>query len=820
LKKAFLQLEKYLEHLPEEDIPEIMLVCDFENIHLYRPSSGQKRKFNTKNLYKYIKCFISIAGYESERINDDFVDVNVRAAEKMAWLHDNLKKYGYDGHELEVYLVRLLICFFAEHTGMFPIRYLYKYLERSKPDGSDLSFLIEKLFSILNMPDEERNKCAFLTEELKAFMYIDSTLFKETLRLADFDSKMRKILLDCTSFDWSKISPAIFGAMFQGVMDKKERRELGAHYTSEENILKLINPLFMGELWNEFEKIKTSPKKLIEFHKKISKLKFLDPACGCGNFLIITYRELRRLELEIFKIQNSSHSKILDIKLSLKVGIEQFFGIEIEEFPSQIAQVGMWLTDHQMNMLVSEEFGYYYVRPPLAESATIVCGNALRLDWKNIIPNHELSYILGNPPFSGSKMLTQTGREDISHVFKDEFGNIVKGFGRLDYVAAWYFKAAQYIQGTNIHVAFVSTNSITQGEQVASFWKPLFHEFSIHIDFAWRTFKWTSVAKGKAAVYCVIVGFSLENSRKERIIYDDAIKITSKNINPYLVDAPNVFLESRQKPLCDIPELGIGNKPIDNGNFLFTDAEKEVFVGIEPLSQKWFKRYVGAYEFINGSYRWCLWLGNCPPDELRKMPEVLKRIEAVRQFRLSSKSEPTIKLAEKPVHFHIENMPTAKYLVIPRVTSEKRNYIPIGFLFPKIITSDSMLILPNATYFHFGILTSSVHMAWVRAVCGRLKSDYRYSKEIVYNNFPWPDISIKQKAEIETCAKCIIDVRKHFYNSTLADLYDPLTMPRELLKAHQTLDRVVLNAYKFSLKEPSESSIVAKLFERYQLLTS
>jgi type I restriction-modification system DNA methylase subunit len=820
LEHAYSQLKNYIQNLPIEDIPDIWLVYDFENMWLYRRSTNQKWKFKTKYLHKYIKRFANIAGYATEHVREDLIEVNVKAAEKMALLHDLLKSHGYETRDLEIYLVRLLFCLFAEHTGIFPEGNFYKYLDNSKPDGSDFSFRIERLFRFLNLSEEARISHTILSDELKSYKYINGNLFKDVSHPADFDTKMRKMLLDCASFDWSKISPAIFGAMFQGVMDKQKRRELGAHYTSEENILKLINPLFMDELWNEFEHVKTYPKALKQFHEKISKLKFLDPACGCGNFLIITYRELRRLELEVLKMLNTSYVQTLDIHLQLKVGVEQFYGIELEEFPCQIAQVGMWLMDHQMNMLVSEEFGHYYARPPLTKSATIICGNSLRMNWEKIVSKSELSYILGNPPFNGSKIQNDLQRGDISHVFKDKFGNDLKRAAILDYVSAWYYKSAQYVKNTNIRVAFVSTNSITQGEQVSVLFKPLMKRLGIHIDFAWRTFKWSNEAKGQAAVYCVVVGFSSISKKNSRIIYDGETTTVAKNINPYLVDAPDVFIETRQTPICDVPEIGIGNKPIDNGNYLFTEEEKILFLKKEPQAKNLFKRFMGADEFINGHYRWCLWVGKSPPEEIRKMPEIMKRIDAVRQFRLASKSAPTRKLADRPQHFHVENMPNTSYLAIPRVSSEKRNYIPIGFLSPDIISSDSMLILPNATHYHFGIITSIVHMAWVRAVCGRLKSDYRYSKDIVYNNFLWPETTDKRRLEIETAASKVLDARKLFPNSSLADLYDPSTMPEELLKAHQNLDRPVLKAYKFETKDLSETKIVAKLMEMYKSVST
>lgn len=687
------------------------------------------------------------------------------------------------------------------------------YIENSREDGSDLSSRLAQLFEILNCSDVIRAKRKLLTPTLLQFRYINGGLFAQSLPFADFNAKMRQTLLDCCAFDWNKISPAIFGAMFQGVMDKKQRRELGAHYTSEENILKLINPLFMDALWREFDRVKAVPARLDAFHHKIASLKFLDPACGCGNFLIITYRELRLLELEILKMKTNTGQRHLDISTMLKVSVEQFYGIEYEDFPCQIAQVGMWLMDHQMNLRVADMFGMYYARLPLTQSATIVHANALRMDWEDVVPAKELSYILGNPPFVGARIMSAEQKDDLLHVFED-----TKNAGNLDYVCCWYKKAVEIMQkNRRISTALVSTNSIAQGEQVAILWKPFFDK-GIHIHFAYRTFKWSNEAKGKAAVHCVIVGFGMQKQTDNFIVNNDT-RHKAENINGYLIDASNICIESRKKPLCAVPEIGIGNKPIDGGYYLFTEAEKNEFVKKEPLSEKYFRKWLGSEEFINGKVRYCLWLGDCPPSELKSMPECLKRVEAVKKYRLASKSAPTRKLADKPRRFHVENMPTSEYIVIPEVSSENRYYIPIGFLHPDILSSNLVKIIPNATLCHFGILTSSVHMAWMRAVAGRLEMRYRYSKDIVYNNFPWPEANDKQKATIEPLAQAVLDARALFPESSLADLYDPLTMPPELLKAHQKLDRAVMKLYGFKANM-AEAEVVAKLFERYQRLVA
>jgi hypothetical protein len=658
-----------------------------------------------------------------------------------------------------------------------------------------------------------------LSNEIHRFAHLTGLLSEENFSAADLDSKIHEIFTECSSLNLDTINPAFLGEMFQGVMDKFKRREFGAHYTSEDNILKVINPLFMDELREEFNSIKENRRKLEHFHKKISHIKFLDPACGCGNFLIITYRELRRLELEVLKIIHAynTQNKVSDSE-SVQVSVKQFFGIEIEKFPCQIAQIGMWLMEHQSNLEVSDFLGKSYARLPLKQSPTIVHGNALRLDWREIVSTEDLSYILGNPPFAGSKFLTQEQRDDIKYVF----GKDTKGSSTLDYVAPWYYKAAEYIAGTEISVSFVSTNSINQGEQAPVLWKSLIQKFGINIDFVWRAFKWGNDAKGKATVFCNIIGFSSTKKNKSPVIFTKNGGVPAKNINPYLVDAPNVFLEKRQHPINEVPEIGIGNKPIDNGNFLFTEDQKNEFVAKEPLSAKYFKKFMGSDEFINRYCRWCLWLGDCPPQELHKMPEAIKRVDAVRKFRLASKSEPTKKLANTPTRFHVENMPNKQYLAIPRVSSHKRKYIPIAFLSPDILSSDSMLIMPEATTYHFGIMTSIVHMSWIRVVCGRLGLDYRYSKDIVYNNFPWPLVNENQRKAIALAAERVIQVRKLLQAHTgfsLAHLYDPTTMTKSLLKVHESLDRTVLKAYNFSSKDVSEPKIVARLMEIYQDLT-
>jgi len=819
LDRAFAQAADYFEGLPERDLPRYIVVSDFARFRLYDLEADTEVEFRLADLHKKVKHFGFIAGYRTQEIKPQD-PVNIKAAEQMGRLHDLLKASGYTGHALELLLVRLLFCLFADDTGIFqPAQAFRAWLdERTAADGADLGPQLAQLFQVLNQAEEARPKT--LDEQLRAFPYVNGKLFEEPLPLASFDAKMRDSLLDCCALDWGAISPAIFGALFQSIMDGEARRNLGAHYTSEENILKLIKPLFLDALWDEFEKAKNNKNRLFEFHKKLHALTFFDPACGCGNFLVITYRELRRLELEILRVVHAGPgSRFLDIHQELQIDVDQFFGIEIEEFPAQIAQVALWLVDHQMNVRVSEEFGLYFARIPLKTTPHIVNGNALRLDWAEVLPPERCSYVLGNPPFVGAKFLNDAQRADVAQVFAG-----IEGGGLLDLVAAWYVKAARYVHDTNLQCAFVSTNSICQGEQVGVLWGWLLAR-GMHIHFAHRTFQWANEARGMAAVHCVIIGFGTTESGNKIIYEYDDIRggphaVNASNINPYLVDAPDVVLARRSNPICNVPESGIGNKPIDGGHYLFTPEEKAAFLKREPAAEKYFRRWLGADEFINGYERWCLWLGDCPPAELRRMPEVMKRVEAVRQLRLASKSAPTRKLAETPTRFHVENMPQSKYLLIPEVSSERRAFVPIGYVEPATLSSNLVKIVASTSLYHFGILTSTMHNAWVRYTCGRLKSDFRYSKDIVYNNYPWPEApSEAQQKKIEAAAQGVLDARAEFPDAALADLYDPLTMPPALVKAHHQLDAAVDAAYgKRNFKNDAER--VAFLFDLYRKYTS
>jgi hypothetical protein len=645
-------------------------------------------------------------------------------------------------------------------------------------------------------------------------------LFEEVLPSASFDTKMRLALLDCCYIDWSKISPAIFGSMFQSVMNPKERRNLGAHYTSETNILKLIKPLFLDELWTDFESIKGNKNKLPEFHKKISELKFLDPACGCGNFLVITYRELRLLELEVLRASYKSGQGVLDIREIMWLDVDMMCGIEYEEFPARIAEVAMWLMDHQMNMMISNEFGQYFARLPLKKSAKIVHGDALETDWEEVVPKDKLSFIIGNPPFIGSKIMSQFQRNQIVK----EFNNIT-GCGVLDYVTGWYLKAAKYIQGTKIKVAFVSTNSIVQGEQTSILWGQMLNKYGIKIHFAHRTFRWSNEAKGNAAVYCVIIGFANIDSNDKRIFeYEDikgeAHEIKAKNINPYLVDAKDVFIEKRSKPISNVAEMTYGSMANDGGYLLLSDNEKNELVEKDPNLLNVLRPFLGSQEFINGIKRWCIWLKNIPPNEYSKSKEVLNRIQAVKEYRLKSTRLATNKLADYPMLFGEIRQPESNYLLIPGVSSENRKYIPIGYLNKDIIASDLARTIPSASLYLFGQITSSMHMTWVKYVCGRLKSDFRYSNSLVYNNYPFPENPTeKQIKTIEEKAQNVLEVRALFPTSSLADLYSPLTMPPALVKAHNELDKAVDAAYSKQTFS-SEAKRMEFLFELYEKYTA
>ena len=831
LTVANTQAMDYLHNIPDHELPDLVVVCDFGQFELRPLKGGEVLRFKLKDLHKHVKHFGVLLGYKVQTIRPED-PVNIKAAERMGRLHDALKASGYSGHALEVLLVRLLFCLFADDTGIFqPAQSFRDFIEeRTAPDGSDLGPRLGQLFQVLNTHEGQRSKT--IDEQLGQFAYINGRLFEETLPMADFSTAMREALLNATALDWSAISPAIFGSLFQSIMDDKARRNLGAHYTSEANILKLIKPLFLDGLHAEFGRIKGNRNKLFEFHKKLRQLTFLDPACGCGNFLVISYRELRELELKVLRASHelNTHRDQVEMPVRSQIGlnVDQFFGIEIEEFPAQIAQVALWLVDHQMNLRVSEEFGLYFARIPLKSTPQIRHANALRLDWNEVLPAERCSYVLGNPPFLGYSYQSKDQKADLAAVMQG-----MHGAGVLDFVCGWYILAARYCQGRKTLAAFVSTNSITQGEHVAVLWGEM-QRLGMHIHFAHRTFQWSNEAKGNAAVHCVIVGFGHEDRAGKTIYEYEDIKglplaVPAKNINPYLIDAPTVFLEKQRSPLFTSAQMTRGSSPVDGGNLLMSDADKEALLAVEPQAAKWIRPYLMGDEFINNISRWCLWLVNIPPAELRAMPHVLKRVDGVRAMREASTKAATVALASTPTLFGEIRQPKSKrYLAIPKVSSERRHFIPIGYLNSDVICGDKIFFVDDASLFTFGVLTSTMHNAWMRYTCGRLKSDYSYSNTIVYNNYPWPGfagepLSDKHRTAIEQAAQCVLDARAQFASSSLADLYDPLTMPPALLKAHQKLDTAVDTAYQPSGGKKtyaSDAERVAFLFELYQRITS
>lgn len=828
LEKAYKQAKNYCAGLKDYELPSQIVICDFERFDVY-DENGTQFSFRITELLHNIQVFGSIAGYE-KRVYKEQDSVNIEAAEQMGKLHDKLKATGYEGHELEVYLVRLVFCMFADDTNIFEKNTFLEFIEtKTSEDGSDLALRIAQLFQLLNTPNEKRSKN--LDERLAVFPYVNGKLFEAILPMPDFDGKMRQTLLDCCALHWGKISPAIFGSLFQSVMDEKARRNLGAHYTSEKNIMKVIKPLFLDELEAKFEKSRNDKRGLQVLHSQISKLKILDPACGCGNFLIISYRELRLLELKLVKqlLQNQQVTSINDYFL---VDVDQFYGIEYEDFPSQIAQVAMWLIDHQMNEMASLAFGQYYKRIPLKKSATVIHGNALRLDWQSLLPaNEKYNYILGNPPFIGKSFMNTSQKSDMEFMFKG-----MNGAGVLDYVTAWYIKAGKYMQDFNkpdviketsnlTKTAFVSTNSIVQGEQVGILWNELFSKYKIKIHFAHRTFSWRNEARGNAAVHVVIIGFAnFDVSGKVVFEYQhiqgEPLAVSVKNINPYLVDAKDILINKLRESICNAPEMNYGSMPNDGGFLLLNQQEKDDLVGKYPNANKFVRPFLMGEELINNIPRYCLWLLNANPTEIKSIPPIFERIEKVRKNRLASTRPKTKELGLTPTLFGEIRQPTVNYIALPRVSSFNRDYIPISILDKNIIAGDKVYTIQSPSFYHFGVILSVMHMTWMRYTSGRLKSDYSYSNSITYNNFPWPEnINVKQREAVEKAAQAVLDARAQFPDASLADLYDPNTMPSALVKAHQTLDRAVDLCYR-SQHFPNQTNRIEFLFELYDKYTA
>jgi len=825
LTKAKEQALDYFPGIKDTELPRYVLVCDFQTFELYDLDTREEVKFKLADLHKNVHAFSFIFG-GAPRVFKDQDPVNIEASELMGKLHDALLASGYAGHDLERFLVRLVFCLFADDTGIFAPKgiFLDFVRDRTSEDGSDLGPLLGQLFEVLNRPTDKRHKT--LDEDLKQFEYINGDLFSERLPMPDFDSAMRRLLLDACAFNWSAVSPAIFGALFQSVMDKQKRRAIGAHYTTEQNILKLIHPLFLDDLRAELDRLKArrdtgQTAALKAFQKKLAAIRCFDPACGCGNFLVIAYRELRVLETEVLVELN--RNRAFDVMDLSQVDVNQFYGIEIEEFPVRIAEVALWMMDHIMNMRLSEALGGYFPRFPLKASPTIKNADALEMDWATVLDPVNCTYVLGNPPFGGSKLQTDAQRTQIT-----KLAALKNKKGSLDYVASWFIKAGAYIQNTTAKIGFVATNSITQGEQVAELWPLLFQRYNLEISFAHRTFAWGSEARGKAHVHVVIIGLTLKGQApKEKRLFDYAeydgppIETRAPVISPYLFNGvqlhdPETVVYELSSPADRRPGMIIGSKPIDDGHYIFsTEEERDAFLSTEPGAKPFVRPFIGTEELVNGSSRWILTLHDASPAAIRAMPHVMERIEAVRNYRKASKSKPTQKLADTPTRFHINVIPQKPFMVIPEVSSEQREYIPIVWLTPPIIPSNKLRLVADATPYQFGILTSRMHMAWVKYVGGRLESRYQYSVGICYNPFPWPATDSALQDRVEKLAQVVLATRKNHAASTLADLYDPAAMPADLRKAHQALDAAVDKLYR---KEPftSDRERVEFLLARYE----
>ncbi len=817
----FLQAKLYIVNMRQSEHPKWVVTCNFKSFLVYdmdQPNS-EPEEILLKDLateYYRLKFLVDV---QSEHISKE-MEVSMQAGDIVGKIYDALlKQYDDNSPEalrwLNILCVRIVFCLYAEDAGIFTRDQFHDFLVIY--EAKDLRRALRDLFEVLNTPKEKRSK--YLQAELAAFPYTNGGLFEEEIEIPQFTEELKQTLLQHASldFDWSKISPTIFGAVFESTLNPETRRSGGMHYTSIENIHKVIDPLFLNDLRQEFDTIleekveKQRVRQLDAFQDKLASLTFLDPACGSGNFLTETYLSLRRLENDVIRARYHDQTFIGFEEVNpIKVSIQQFYGIEINDFAVTTATTALWISEAQMlaetEKIIRRDIDFL----PLKPYHNIREGNALRIDWESVVPKDHLNYIIGNPPFVGNNYMNDSQRADLAPFFPKN--------KTLDYVCCWYMKAAAYIEGTQVRCALVSTNSITQGEQVPLLWKELFNSYGIHIDFAHRTFRWDSEASLKAHVHCVIVGFSSALNNRKKIIYDNGKTIEADNINAYLSAASDVFIDSRSKPLCDVPVMRKVNQPTDGGNLLINQNDYEKFVSQEPEAKKYIRRLIGAKEFLNNIPRYCLWLVNISPAELRKMPLVMKRIEAVREMRLASNDAGTRKLAETP-HLFRETVNPESSVVVPRVSSERRRYVPMGFIGKDIIVTDAILLIPDATLYHFGILESNVHMAWMRAVCGRLKSDYRYSKDVVYNNFPWPNPTEEQKAKIEQTAQAILDARAKYPDSSLADLYDELTMPVELRRAHQDNDRAVMQAYGFNVKTMTESQCVAELFKMYQNLT-
>ena len=833
LAKAYGQAGEYFDGLAEKDRPRYILVSDFQNFELHDLDEREETAFTLADLPAHVEKFGFILGVQRRTFRDQD-PVNVKASELMGRLHDALKASGYDGHDLEVFLVRTVFCLFADDTGIFEPRDIFLDLleTRTREDGSDLGGWLARLFQVLNTPVNRRQ--AKLDEDLARFPYINGNLFAVRLTIPDFDAEMRAVLLDACRFDWTAISPAIFGALFQSVMESAERRAQGAHYTTEKNILKVIEPLFLDDLRAEFQRLKRRKDNrrrtaLEAFHTRLGAMKFFDPACGCGNFLIIAYRELRELEIELIRELHRDGAeetqRVLDTADLSRINVNQFYGIEIGEFPARIAETALWMMDHIMNNRLSLEFGQSHVRIPLEDAPHILNGDALEVDWGDFLPPEECSFVFGNPPFVGAKFQSEQQRVQVRRI-----AALGKTGGTLDYVTAWFIEAGKYVQKGSARIGFVATNSITQGEQVAQLWPLLFERCGLEVAFAHRTFAWGSDARGKAHVHVVIIGLDIRDRQradKRLFSYPDINGEPEETqhaaLSPYLFDAsglsdPHLVVGEESGPVNGMGKLIIGSKPIDGGNYIFDAEERAAFLRAEPDAEPFLYPFVGAREYLQGGERWILALQNVGPDVLARLPYVRERIAAVRAYRQASNSKPTQKLSETPTLYHVNVVPTAPFLVIPKVSSERREYVPTGWLEQPTIPSDLVFVLQNATPTDFALLTSAMHMAWLRHVGGRLESRYRYSIGLVYNTFPMPPEK-PDLSKLEPLAQAVLDARAVHPDATLADLYDPDLMPPDLRKAHQALDRAVDRLYRRS-RFASERERVEHLFMLYEKMST
>ena len=818
LDRAAGQARDYFPSLKDSELPRYIIVSDFARIRLYDLEADQTTEFALSELPRRLGLFGFISGYTTRNYGS-LNAVDVEAAEKLGLLHDLLEDDGFGGKALDVWMVRTLFCLFADNAGIFETGIFRALIEtRSAEDGSDLGALITRLHRVLATPEQQRQKS--LDESLAAFPYVNGRLFDAPVEQPETNTKMRAALLDCARVDWSRVSPAIFGSLFQSIKNRAERRRGGEHYTTEANILKCLDPLFLDGLRAELAAAKQDARRLNAFLLRLRRIRIFDPACGCGNFLVVAYRELRRLELEALRRRygGDDAGQLVGVVLS-QVNVDQMFGIEVEDWPAQIAQVALWLTDHQLNMELSQEFGQLRLRLPLTTAPQILVGNALREDWAGFVKPGADAYCVGNPPFIGHQYRSAEQQADM-HLVWGRDGKV----NRLDYVTCWYRKGVDWMAGDDrAECCFVSTNSICQGEQVGTLWGELLQR-GVRIRFAHRTFQWTSEARGRAAVHCVIIGFGLREPAR-RLLFDypsirgEPQQIEARNINPYLIDAADVLIPSRTRTPPGLPRILQGNKPVDGGHFILSLEERDEITAQFPQAAKWIRPLVGSLELINGTSRYCLWLKGISPQTLREIPPFVERVQKVRETRLKS---PTIEFRESaatPTLFTQDRQPNGSYIAIPEVSSENRQYIPIAFLASEIITTNSLLTIEGGTVYHLGVITSALHMAWMRVVAGRLESRYRYAPA-VYNNFPWPTPTEAQRAAIERAAQDILDARAAHPGASLADLYDPLTMPPNLVAAHAANDRAVDAAYGQPRGFPTEAARLAFLFDLYQNLVA